>query len=139
MLLHVSSFAPNTPRPFSPAVGINQSATTTPNGTTPTSNPGSQSPSVGNLNVSISDERPQLGNVGAGLSRSRSAQPPASSKLVPSASPSPMPKSALPHQQNFKIPTTPRVNGVSKLRNGELAPSMDGGLSVDGYALANGL
>jgi len=74
MLLHVSSFSTSaTPRPYSPMV----------NGST------------GLMGV------PEDGRLGANLSRSRSAQPSASSKLQTAQRD--IPRSALPHQA-FKVP-----------------------------------
>ncbi|EJD02375.1 uncharacterized protein FOMMEDRAFT_168845 [Fomitiporia mediterranea MF3/22] len=149
MLLHVSSFAPSTPRPYSPMVERNQNQNVNGSGVgnSATSQQSQQSPVVGGLTVTtVPEERPQLGVPGAGLGRSRSAQPSASSKLVPSSSQNPAPRSAQPHQQNFKVPTTPRPNGTSKLRNGEavsttttiITTTTEGGLSVDGHSQVNG-
>ncbi|KZT11311.1 uncharacterized protein LAESUDRAFT_747064 [Laetiporus sulphureus 93-53] len=76
ILLHVSSFSPApTPRPYSPMVAQGAIGT------------------------------PEESKLGAGLSRSRSALPSASSKLA-SSLPQP-PHSALPHQ-SFSIPNPPR-------------------------------
>ena len=135
MLLHVSSFAPSTPRLNSPMVGGNQSS----NSGAVNTSAVSQSPTAGGLSASAADERPQASSLGAGLARSRSAQPPASSKLVPPGSSSSTPRSALPQQQNFKIPSAQRTNGASKLRNGDTAPSADSGLSVEGSSQVNGV
>ncbi|EPQ58359.1 hypothetical protein GLOTRDRAFT_72712 [Gloeophyllum trabeum ATCC 11539] len=80
ILLHVSSFSPSaTPRPFSPMVPSQ------PNG---------------------AGLAPEDGKLGANLSRSRSALPPSSSKLTPS--PRDGSRSAMAHQQTFKLPNTPR-------------------------------
>ncbi|KAL5532690.1 SOG2 [Sanghuangporus sanghuang] len=136
MLLHVSSFAPSTPRPYSPSVNASQITITTIGST---NSGGSQSPIVASSNGSGTEEKSQQSASSATLGRSRSAQPSASSKLVPPNSSGPAPRSAQPHQQNFKVPATPRANGASKLRNGDLAPSMDAGLVIDTHTHGNGL
>ncbi|KAL5529674.1 hypothetical protein ACEPAG_5659 [Sanghuangporus baumii] len=136
MLLHVSSFAPSTPRPYSPSVNSSQITITTIGNANAG---GSQSPIVASSNGSGTEEKSQLSVSSATLGRSRSAQPSASSKLVPPYSSGSAPRSAQPHQQNFKVPATLRANGASKLRNGDLAPSMDAGLAIDTHTHANGL
>ncbi|THH31152.1 hypothetical protein EUX98_g3038 [Antrodiella citrinella] len=93
ILLHVSSFSASTPRPYSPLI-------------TPMGN-GSASPTVA-----------EDGRLGANLSRSRSAIPTTMSRLArppPSRDP---PRSALPHNQTFKIPMPPRF-GLLRSRSGE--------------------
>ena len=134
MLLHVSSFAPSTPRPYSPSVNVTQNL----NSTGVSSSGNLQSPTIGGLSVPGSEERSQQSSLGAGLGRSRSAQPAASSKLVPPGLSSSTPRSAQPHQQTFKVPGTPRANGTSKLRNGDLAPNVDIGHPVDSQIHVNG-
>jgi len=115
ILLHVSSFSPSsTPRPYSPM----------PNGHTSAITPvAGSSTANGSIAVENGDKSLQL-QVSSGLSRSRSAQPPASTKLSAPAS-SAAPRSALPNQ-SFKIPTlgaasasgtSARTN--SRLRNGD--------------------
>lgn len=84
ILLHVSSFSPSsTPRPYSPMV----------NGS---------SAQAGLLGA------PEDNKLGASLSRSRSAQAAASSKLTTPGSLKDGPRSALP-SQSFNIPSTPRL------------------------------
>ncbi|KAH8116899.1 RAM signaling pathway protein-domain-containing protein [Phellopilus nigrolimitatus] len=126
MLLHVSSFAPSTPRSYSPMVShaaLNASA-------------GMHSPSIGN--PTAEEQTTNLDVNGAGLSRSRSAQPAANSKLAATAT-NPAPRSALPYQGGFKIPALPsRLNGGSRLRNGDPPVSLEGG-AVDGHVNVNGL
>lgn len=103
MLLHVSSFSPSsTPRPYSPMPnGIGGGSSAVPNG------------QVGLLSSLIAEEKQHVG--GANLSRSRSAQPSASSKLAV-ISATAAPRSALPHQ-SFKIPVLPsRTNTSSRAR-----------------------
>ncbi|KLO14651.1 hypothetical protein SCHPADRAFT_903067 [Schizopora paradoxa] len=115
ILLHVSSFSPSsTPRPYSPM----------PNGISPVITPvASSSAANGSLMAESGDKSLQL-QISSGLSRSRSAQPPASTKLSAPTSSS-VPRSALPNQ-SFKIPvlgatpslgTSARTN--SRLRNGD--------------------
>lgn len=103
MLLHVSSFSPSsTPRPYSPMPnGVGGGSSAVPNG------------QVGLLSSLIAEEKQHVG--GANLSRSRSAQPSASSKLAV-ISATAAPRSALPHQ-SFKIPVLPsRTNTSSRVR-----------------------
>lgn len=73
--------------------------------------PGGLTPSVngqtGLLSSLIAEEKQHVG--GANLSRSRSAQPSASSKLAV-VSTTAAPRSALPHQ-SFKIPVLPARTG----------------------------
>ncbi|KAI5117433.1 hypothetical protein M0805_007004 [Coniferiporia weirii] len=135
MLLHVSSYAPATPRPYSPMItgnGIHGTAS----GLGVATN--SHSPILGG--AAPSEDRSQSGN--AGLSRSRSAQPAASSRLVPAGTPSPTPRSALPHQQTFRIPTAPtgatRPGGGSRLRVGDFAGSAGTTSTTEGGLLAEG-
>lgn len=142
MLLHVSSFAPSTPRPYSPMVSANASTgsistgtssnngvNSSGNGTLPTaatSTTSSQSPAQNTSETG--EERPLLGsgiNGPSSLSRSRSAQPAPSSKLAPiinGASGTALPRSALPHQQGFKLPSgslLPISNGTPMRTHGQ--------------------
>jgi len=88
-LLQVSSYSPSaTPRPYSP-MPLSVGASALPH---------------------LVDEAKQ----GANLSRSRSAQPPASSRFAPHAAKA-VPRSALPHQ-SFKIPATPPTRLGGKMR-----------------------
>ena len=116
MLLHVSSFSPSsTPRSYSPYSPMLASA-----------GAAAQSAALAALTVNGSSDDRQLG---ASLSRSRTAQPSASLKLVTPAMNS-APRSALPNQQTFRIPAvgglpvSRGVNGTSKLRNGDLDSSI---------------
>lgn len=134
MLLHVSSFAPSTPRPYSPMIsvglsnGSNASGTPSINGVggaiSTAATTGSQSPALGSSGVS--EERPLLGGnvngTATGLSRSRSAQPAPSSKLIPignGALGTALPRSALPHQQGFKLPSGPSINATPMRIHGQ--------------------
>lgn len=114
MLLHVSSFSlSSSSRPFSPMqlpLPVINSAAVSGQGATSLQ----PQPSLSSL---IAEEKQQMS--GAGLSRSRSAQPSASFKLA-SVAANVVPRSALPHQ-TFKIPVvTSRLNASSRLRNGDL-------------------
>lgn len=104
MLLHVSSFSPSsTPRPYSPM----------PNGNVPVIN--GQSAALSTL---VGEDK-LLHPGGANLSRSRSAQPSASSKLA-SVAANAVPRSALPNQ-TFKIPTlAPRMASGLRLRSTDI-------------------
>lgn len=138
MLLHVSSFATSASRPHSPLQLLANGSSTNiatplppppPISASTNSQPSSASsiqapPSSGGL--APVDERTQEGGggggSGAGLSRSRSAQPSASTKVVPNGMAGTTPRSALPHQQAFKIPAPPGSSGGlrpggSRLRN----------------------
>lgn len=152
MFMGVSSYGPPSTRPHSPMQPINTSNTTT---TSSSLAPPSASASTNSQPSSASSAQPppssgdltppddHLKDGNAGLSRSRSAQATPSTKVV-SNSASLAPKSALPHQQAFKLPATPGLangglwpNGGSRLRNDSAASLRPEPLHL--HAHANGL
>ncbi|KAK7693696.1 hypothetical protein QCA50_003267 [Cerrena zonata] len=95
ILLHVSSFSPApTPRSYSPMV------------------------SAASLLRSPPPVIPEDGQLSASFSRSRSAVPPSSSRLIRPSRDSP--RSAMSLNQSFRIPTPPRF-GLLRSRSGEEA------------------
>ncbi|KAF7305008.1 Leucine-rich repeat-containing protein SOG2 [Mycena kentingensis (nom. inval.)] len=110
ILLHVSS--------FSPLPSATASAAASVNGRSFSPMPGSPAPSTISTTMSIASTStistsPEEYRVGSSLSRSRSAQPSASSKLAVHPAPE-LPRSALP-SQSFKMPLAP-----IQLRRGRL-------------------
>jgi hypothetical protein len=101
-LLHVSSFSPpSATRPYSPMVASSGAVA-----------------QASVLNGFAAAEGGKLGPLGAGLSRSRSAQPSASLKVTPQGMGS-VPRSAMPNQQTFKMPPTPPSRMNYRTRTGD--------------------
>ncbi|TDL24713.1 hypothetical protein BD410DRAFT_785409 [Rickenella mellea] len=111
MLLHVSSFSPSsTPRPYSPMLNGNTSGAQAAAQANALNQIAAEEAKHGLLSTNGAAGNGINGGGGANLSRSRSAQPPSTLRVM-SPVVKAVPRSALPHQ-TFKIPPAPRMMGT---------------------------